>query len=60
MRARRNACVINLTSVSGRISSSPLGAYAASKFALEGLSEALAQGGEDIQHPGRYRPARDH
>ena len=42
-RARRNAAFLNLTSVSGRISSSPLGAYAASKFALEGLSEALAQ-----------------
>jgi NAD(P)-dependent dehydrogenase (short-subunit alcohol dehydrogenase family) len=43
MRARKRGCIVNVTSVSGKISSSPLGAYAASKFALEALSEALAQ-----------------
>lgn len=43
MRARNSGCIVNVTSLSGRISVSPLGSYAASKFALEGLSEALAQ-----------------
>jgi NAD(P)-dependent dehydrogenase (short-subunit alcohol dehydrogenase family) len=43
MRKNRNGCIINVASVAGHISNSPLGAYAASKFALEAISEALAQ-----------------
>jgi NAD(P)-dependent dehydrogenase (short-subunit alcohol dehydrogenase family) len=43
MRKNQNGCIINVASVSGHISSSPLGAYATSKFALEAVSEALAQ-----------------
>jgi NAD(P)-dependent dehydrogenase (short-subunit alcohol dehydrogenase family) len=43
MRKRQSGCVINVTSVAGRIACSPLAPYTASKFALEALSEALAQ-----------------
>lgn len=42
MHKNRNGCIINVASVSGHIANTPLGAYAASKFALEALSEALA------------------
>jgi len=42
MRQNKKGCIINITSVSGRISTSPLCAYSASKFALEAISEALA------------------
>lgn len=43
MRARGSGCIINVASVAGKISAAPLTAYSASKFALEALSEGLAQ-----------------
>jgi len=43
MRERGHGAIINVTSVVGKISISPMTPYTASKFAVEALSEALAQ-----------------
>jgi NAD(P)-dependent dehydrogenase (short-subunit alcohol dehydrogenase family) len=42
MRQRRSGCIINVSSVAGRISCAPLTPYTATKWALEALSEGLA------------------
>jgi NAD(P)-dependent dehydrogenase (short-subunit alcohol dehydrogenase family) len=43
MCERRTGCIVNVSSISGRFAASPLAPYTASKFALEALSECLAQ-----------------
>jgi NAD(P)-dependent dehydrogenase (short-subunit alcohol dehydrogenase family) len=43
MRERRSGCIINVSSISGRIAMAPMTPYHSTKFALEGLSEGLAQ-----------------
>ena len=43
MRERRQGCIVNVSSISGRMALAPQAAYSASKFAFEALSECLAQ-----------------
>ncbi|MGA7238407.1 MAG: SDR family oxidoreductase [Bryobacteraceae bacterium] len=43
MRSRGHGTIVNVTSVAGKISVAPMAPYAASKSAIEAMSEALAQ-----------------
>ncbi len=43
MRQRGQGCIVNISSIAGRIANAPQAPYAPSKWALEALSECLAQ-----------------
>ena len=48
MRKRRSGCIVNVSSLGGIRSMPALGQYCATKFAVEGLSEALRQEVEEL------------
>lgn len=60
-RRQRNGAIVNISSMGGQLSVAGFGAYSASKFALEGISEALAQEMKPfgvkvlIVEPGQFR-----
>jgi NAD(P)-dependent dehydrogenase (short-subunit alcohol dehydrogenase family) len=63
MRAQRSGAIVNVSSMGGQLSFAGFSAYSASKFALEGMSEALAQEVAPfgikvlIAEPGAFRTA---
>lgn len=63
MRKRRSGFIINMSSISGVTAPAGSGGYAASKFAMEGLSESLRRECRDlgikvmIVEPGPFRTA---
>jgi NAD(P)-dependent dehydrogenase (short-subunit alcohol dehydrogenase family) len=61
LRAQRGGAIVNISSLGGQLSFAGFSAYSASKFALEGASEALAQELKPfgikvlIVEPGQFR-----
>ena len=49
MRARRSGAIVQMSSMGGQLSFAGFSAYSATKFAIEGLSEALA---DEVRHFG--------
>ena len=58
MRKRRAGHILNITSMGGIITLPGLSYYHGSKFALEGISEALGKEVKDLRHPRHRGRAR--
>ena len=65
LRAQKSGAIVNISSLGGQMSFAGFSAYSASKFALEGASEALAQEVASfgikvlIVEPGQFRTDLD-
>ncbi|GHJ35735.1 oxidoreductase [Streptomyces sp. TS71-3] len=63
MRARRSGAIVQMSSMGGQMSFAGVGAYSGTKFALEGMSEALADEVAPlgvkvlVAEPGAFRTA---
>ena len=63
LRAQQSGAIVNISSMGGQMSFGGVGAYSATKFALEGISEALAEEVASfnikvlIVEPGAFRTA---
>lgn len=61
LRAQKNGAIVNMSSLGGQLSFAGFSAYSASKFAIEGMSEALAEEVKPfgikvlIVEPGQFR-----
>ena len=61
LRAQRSGAIVNISSLGGQLSFAGFSAYSATKFAIEGMSEALAQELKPfgvkvlIVEPGQFR-----
>ncbi|MDX2595088.1 oxidoreductase [Streptomyces sp. WI03-4A] len=61
MRERRSGAIVQMSSMGGQLSFAGFGAYSATKFALEGMSEALADEAREfgvkvlVVEPGAFR-----
>ena len=58
MRPQKSGAIVNISSMGGFIGFPGSGYYAATKFAVEGLSEVALQGGRAVRHQGPHRRAR--
>ena len=59
MRERRQGCIVNVTSVAGRVAMAPQAAYAAFQVGLLSVERVPSAGNEGVQCPrGHYRAGR--